>query len=48
VTRRLADADVNIDALYVLSTSAEGIEVAISVEGDRSVTDLPVTGSLSR
>ena len=45
--RRLADSDVNIDAMYVLSTSAEGIEVAIAVEGDVSA-DLPVTGSISR
>ncbi len=49
VTRRLADADVNIDALYVLNTSADGIEVAIAVDGSASaVPDLPVTGSLSR
>lgn len=47
VTRRLADADVNIDAMYVLSTSSDGIEVAIAVEGDVSATDLPVTGSIS-
>jgi hypothetical protein len=48
VTRRLADADLNIDALYVLSTSSEGIEVAIAVDGSVSaVPDLPVTGSLS-
>lgn len=49
VTRRLADAEVNIDALYVLSTSADGIEVAISVDGALSaVPELPVTGSLTR
>lgn len=49
VTRRLADADVNIDALYVLSTSADGIEVAMAVDGPLSaVPDLPVTGSISR
>lgn len=48
VTRRLADSDVNIDAMYVLSTSSEGIEVAIAVQGDVSATDLPVTGSISR
>jgi len=48
VTRKLADADINIDALYVLSTSTDGIEVAISVDGSPSaVPDLPVTGSLS-
>src|SRR5690606_4371449 len=49
VTRQLAEADVNIDALYVLSTSAEGIEVAIAVDDNASaVPDLPVTGSISR
>lgn len=48
VTRRLADAEVNIDALYVLSTSSDGIEVAIAVDGSLSaVPDLPVTGSIS-
>ncbi|MFP3916069.1 MAG: ACT domain-containing protein [Actinomycetota bacterium] len=49
ITRRLAEADINIDALYVLSTSAEGIEVAIAIDGSVSaVPDLPVTGSISR
>lgn len=49
ITRRLADSEVNIDALYVLSTSAEGIEVAIAVDGSVSaMPDLPVTGSISR
>lgn len=48
VTRRLADSEVNIDALYVLSTSSDGIEVAIAVDGSPSaVPDLPVTGSIS-
>lgn len=32
LTRSLADAGVNIDALYVLKTSADGIELAISVD----------------
>lgn len=49
ITRRLAEGDINIDALYVLSNSAEGIEVAIAVDGSLSaVPDLPVTGSISR
>lgn len=49
ITRRLAEAQINIDALYVLSTSADGIEVAIAVDGPASaVPDLPVTGSISR
>ncbi|HJR93400.1 MAG TPA: ACT domain-containing protein [Acidimicrobiia bacterium] len=48
LTRHLADADVNIDALYVLSTSADGVEVAMAVDGPLSaVPDMPVTGSLS-
>ena len=47
MTRRLADSDVNIDALYVLATSAEGIEVAIAVEGAVSaVRGLQVNGAI--
>lgn len=47
VTRRLADSDVNIDALYVLATSADGIEVAIAVEGAVSaVRGLQVNGAI--
>lgn len=48
LTRRLADASVNIDALYVLSTSAGSMEVAIAVDEPlEAVPDLPVMGSLS-
>lgn len=47
VTRRLADSEVNIDALYVLSTSSAGIEVAIAVDGASRHPDLPVNGSLT-
>jgi hypothetical protein len=32
VTRRLADAQVNIDAMYLLHSSAEGMEFAIAVD----------------
>lgn len=39
LTRSLADAGVNIDALYVLQTSADGIELALSV--DQPETALP-------
>ncbi|MGA7272399.1 MAG: ACT domain-containing protein [Acidimicrobiia bacterium] len=47
VTRRLADADVNIEALYVLATSPDGIEVAMALDGDLSaVPSLPVHGNL--
>lgn len=49
LTRSLADANVNIDALYVLRASANGIDLAISV--DQPETALPhldvVGGSLS-
>lgn len=49
VTRRLADAEVNIDALYVLSSSSDGMEVAIAIDDDTAtLPHLPVTGSLSR
>lgn len=47
VTRRLADADVNIDALYVLRTSADGMEVAMAVDEIGAVPGLPVTGSIT-
>ena len=39
LTRSLADAGVNIDALYVLRSNADGIELAISV--DQPATALP-------
>ena len=47
VTRQLADAGVNIDALYVLRANSDGIELAISV--DQPETALPhieVTGGV--
>jgi hypothetical protein len=47
LTRSLADAGVNIDALYVLNSNADGIELAISV--DQPATALPhlqVTGGM--
>lgn len=48
LTRRLADAGVNIDALYVLSTSSNGFAIAMAVdEPIEAMPDLPVTGSLS-
>ncbi len=47
VTRQLGDAGVNIDALYVLRSTAEGIELAIAVEDPASLPDdLPVVGGL--
>jgi hypothetical protein len=39
LTRLLADAGVNIDALYVLRANSDGIELAISV--DQPETALP-------
>ena len=32
MTRRLADADVNIEAVYLLRSSAEGLEFAVAVD----------------
>ncbi len=49
VARRLAEAEINVDALYLLSTSVQGVEVAISLDQPLSaVPDLPVTGSIGR
>lgn len=39
LTRLLADAGVNIDALYVLRANSDGIELAISV--DQPISALP-------
>jgi hypothetical protein len=42
MTRRLADAGVNIDAVYLLRSSAEGLEFAIGIDDpDRAVSPLP-------
>ncbi len=47
LTRLLADASVNIDAIYVLRSNAEGIEFAISVDQPESaLPHLPVTGGV--
>lgn len=46
LTRSVADAGVNIDAIYVLNTTADGIEFAISVDQPESaLPHLEVTGS---
>lgn len=46
LTRSLADAEINIDAIYVLNTTADGIEFAILVDQPESaVPHLEVTGS---
>lgn len=45
LTRSIADAGVNIDAIYVLNTTADGIEFAISVDQPESaLPHLEVTG----
>lgn len=45
ITRSLADAGVNIDALYVLRANADGIDLAISVDQPESaVPHLEVLG----
>lgn len=47
LTRLLADAGVNIDAIYVLRSNAEGIEFAISIDQDESaIPELPITGGV--
>lgn len=45
LTRMLADAGVNIDALYVMRANSDGIELAISVDQPMSaLPDLDVVG----
>ncbi|MCH7584772.1 MAG: ACT domain-containing protein [Acidobacteria bacterium] len=34
MTRRLADAGINIDAMYLLRTTPEGLEFAVAVDDD--------------
>lgn len=47
VTRQLARAGVNIDALYVLNSHSEGIELAIAVDNpEDAAPHLPVHGSV--
>ncbi len=47
LTRSIADAGVNIDAIYVLRASSEGIEFAISLDQPESaLPDLEVTGGV--
>lgn len=49
VTRQLGDAGVNIEALYVLRSSPDGVELAIAVDDPDSVPgDLPVVGGFDR
>ncbi len=47
LTRVIADAGVNIDAIYVLRANAEGIEFAISVDQpEQALPELPITGGV--
>jgi hypothetical protein len=47
LTRVIADAGINIDAIYVLRANAEGIEFAISVDqSEDALPELPITGGV--
>ncbi len=47
LTRSIADAGINIDSMYVLRSSPEGVELAIAVDQPESVMpDLAVTGGV--
>jgi hypothetical protein len=46
VTRAIADADVNIEAIFLLGTHADGLEVALAVDDPETAEPiLPVRGS---
>jgi hypothetical protein len=48
MARKLADADINIDALYVLNSNSDGIELAIAVDQpDDAIPHLPVHGTFT-
>ncbi len=47
VARRLADSGVNIDAVYIIHSNADGIELAIAVDQPESaLPHLPVRGGM--
>jgi len=47
VARRLADSGVNIDAVYVINASTDGIELAIAVDQpETALPHLPVHGGV--
>jgi hypothetical protein len=49
VARSLADSDINIEAVYVLNSGADGIELAVVVDQPASaIPHLPVRGGLHR
>lgn len=48
MTRLLADAGVNIEALYVLRSNADGIELALAVDQpETALPHLEVTGGIT-
>ncbi len=48
MTRLLADAGVNIEALYVLRSNADGIELALAVDQpETALPHLDVTGGIT-
>ncbi|MBW3667371.1 MAG: ACT domain-containing protein [Actinobacteria bacterium] len=48
LTRAIADAGVNIDAIYVMRANADGVELAIAVdEPDAALPELEVLGGVS-
>ena len=49
VARSLADSDINIDAVYVLNSGVDGIELAVVVDQPLSaIPHMPVRGGLDR
>ncbi len=49
VARSLADSDINIEAVYVLNSGVDGIELAVVVDQPNSaIPHLPVRGGLNR
>ncbi len=47
LTRMIANAEINIDAIYVLRSDANGIEFAVSIDQPESVVpDLPIKGGV--
>ena len=49
VARSLADSDINIEAIYVLNSGVDGIELALVVDQATSaIPHLPVRGGLDR
>lgn len=48
LTRAIADAGVNIDAIYVMRANSDGIELAIALdEPDAALPELEVLGGVS-